>query len=445
MRIQSDEPVSTDSLDRDKFASALARVVETCDTPLVIGLYGTWGIGKTSLMKQIERILHESLHVRTVWFDPWQHQFDEDPAVALLHTMVSQLGLGEEGKKILTVIATALGSVLLKVTTTLNSDDIQRLGDKYEEERFQVREKQVRLREYFGALISQASERGKHRLVFFIDDLDRCVPEQVLKVLEALKLYLSIPNCVFVIGVDRAALECSIRHRYKEQEVREADYLDKIVQLPFTIPPIANESMTRFVGTLLDDSLAAVADLLVAGLGDNPRQVKRFVNTLLLNHELATASFGNYDQRILTAVLVIQYRRPDLFRAAATNPEVLVALAKKGDAAKPYEDFVKADPRLQDVIGKAGFTSPERIPPYIFLSEIAGVRPADYRVVMTKLGTYKINVIKVIREHTKLGLKDAKDLAETEVPVTVGTALSRELAEAFAESLRSVGATASVE
>lgn len=248
MRITNDEAVATDGLGRAKFANGLVKVIETCDTPLVIGLYGTWGIGKTSLMKQIEQQLDEAIHVRTVWFDPWQHQFDEDPAVALLHTMVSQLGLGGEGKKLLTIIATALGSAVLKATTNLDADDIHKFGERYEEERFQIREKQVRLKEYFRALIDHATEGGKHRLVMFIDDLDRCVPEQVLRTLEALKLYLSIPGCIYVMGVDRAALECSVKLRYKDLEIREADYLDKIVQLPFVIPPINQKTHARIHG-----------------------------------------------------------------------------------------------------------------------------------------------------------------------------------------------------
>lgn len=446
MRIQSDEPVAVDALDRSKFAAALSRVVETCDTPLVVGLYGTWGIGKTSMMKQIEASLQESLHVRTVWFDPWQHQFDEDPAVALLHTMVSQLGLGDEGKKLLTVIAAALGSFLLKATTTLGAEDIQQIGDRYEEERFQVREKQVRLQEYFRALIDAASEHGKHRLVFFVDDLDRCIPEQVLKVLEALKLYLSLPNCVYVIGVDRTALECSIKQRYKEQEVREADYLDKIVQLPFTIPPITHDAMRRFVESFLDGPLLDAADVLVAGLGDNPRQVKRFVNTLLLNHELAKGSMGSmYEPKTLAAVLVIQYRRPELFKAAIADPAVLVSIAQGTAAAEQYAELLKNDPRLRDVIKQAGFGRPERVAPYIYLSEIAGSRALLFDVVLTAMGPNKINVIKVIREHTSQGLKESKDLVESEVPVTLASDMSRDAAEAFAQGLRAAGATVRVD
>ncbi|HJR06753.1 MAG TPA: ribosomal protein L7/L12 [Pyrinomonadaceae bacterium] len=444
IQIQNDEPTTIDTLDRGRFAQSLARVIETCDTPLVVGLYGTWGIGKTSLMRQIEYELGANTKIRTIWFDPWQHQFDEDPAIALLHTMVEQLKLGDTAKKLLTVIAAALGSILLKATTTLSTTEIQELGERYEQERFQIREKQIRLREYFTKLIGRASESGYYRLVFFIDDLDRCVPEQVLKVLEALKLYLNLPNCVYVIGVDRSALECSIRHKYKEQEVREADYLDKIVQLPFTIPPIARESMSRFIAPLLPDGLADSHELLVLGLGDNPRQVKRFVNTLLLNHELASAMMGeHYDPKLLAGVLLVQYRQQDMYRAAVLDPAVLTAAASDGDAVKPFEEQLKKDPRLAEVINKAGFKDPQSIAPYIYLSEVASVRQINFNVFLSHIGTNKINVIKTVRELTALGLKDAKDLVES-APVVVMSGLERPLAEEYVRRLREAGATADV-
>jgi ribosomal protein L7/L12 len=440
IQIQNDEPTNIDTLGRGRFAQALARVIETCDTPLVVGLYGTWGIGKTSLMRQIEYDLGSRTKIRTVWFDPWQHQFDEDPAIALLHTMVEQLKLGDVAKKLLIVIAAALGSILLKATTTLSTPEIQELGERYEQERFQIREKQIRLREYFTKLIDRASESGLYRLVFFIDDLDRCVPEQVLKVLEALKLYLNLSDCVYVIGVDRSALECSIRYRYKEQEVTEADYLDKIVQLPFTIPPIARESMSRFVTPLLPADLADSRDLLVLGLGDNPRQVKRFVNTLLLNHELASAMMGkHYDPKLLVGVLLVQYRQQDLYKAAVLDAAVLIAAASGGDAAKPFEEHLKKDPRLAEVIHRAGFKDPQTIAPYIYLSEVASVRQIKFDVFLLESGGDKINVIKITRELTQMGLKEAKDLVDA-APMLVASGLERSIAEEYVRRLTEAGA-----
>ena len=89
--VHNDEATDVDKLNREQYAEAFARLAESCDTPLVIGLYGSWGIGKTSLMKLIERKLNPE-NSRSVWFDPWQHQFDETPALVILRSAVYAAG-----------------------------------------------------------------------------------------------------------------------------------------------------------------------------------------------------------------------------------------------------------------------------------------------------------------------------------------------------------------
>lgn len=262
--IHNDEPTREDRLNRDQYAEAFARLVETCNTPLVIGLYGSWGMGKTSLMQLIERKL-DTKNVRAIWFDPWQHQFDDNPIIALAHTLVGILESQrtEEVKKLLTVIATAFSSRLSKLITGLTAKDVLELGKIYEDENFQVREARIRLREYFEEIIEKAkSEKGESkRLVFFIDDLDRCMPDSVLRLLEAFKLYLDIKGCVYFIGVDRTTLEQSIKYRYGDLNIKETDYLDKIVQLPFTVPPIEPQLMDSFIEPLLSEELQSCRGL----------------------------------------------------------------------------------------------------------------------------------------------------------------------------------------
>ena len=442
IKIKSDEPTSHDALDRDKFAKAISSVVKTCDTPLVLGLYGTWGMGKTSLMKQVEAMFFDSSLVTPVWFDPWQHQFDEDPAVALLHTMIEQLNLGDESKKILSVIASALGSIFLKATTTLNIAEIQSLGEKYEEERFQVREKQIRIRQHFSDLIDQATDGGKSRLVFFVDDLDRCAPEQILRVLEALKLYLNLPNCVYLLGVDRSALEESIKLRYKDLSLSEADYLDKIVQLPFTIPPIARESMEKFISPLLADDLQDVVPLLVKGLGDNPRQVKRFINTLLLNHQLASEMLGeSYKPKQLTVILLIQYRQPEIYKLVIKDPSLLLNI--ENNSSDKGGEILGKDNALKEVIPLAEFMSSDEMASYIYLSEVASVRQVEFDVFMTSFGKDKVAAIKVIKGILGLGLLEAKELVES-APCYVSTNLTKEASDDIKSQLIEAGASVEI-
>ncbi len=376
--IRNDKATDVDSLNRKQYATAFARLAETCETPLVIGLYGGWGIGKTSLMKIIAQEL-DTTKTRTVWFDPWQHQFNENPALALLHKVVDTFDMQEEGKKLLTTIAVALGAPLLKVATTLSPKDMILLGEKYEEERFQIREKQVRLQESFNELLEKAMGKEKHRIVFFIDDLDRCMPDTALSLLETLKLYFDVPGCVYFLGVDHHALEKSIEYKYKDLDLDHASYLDKIVQLPFHIPPIAtesmDESMDEFVKPLLTGDLKDCQELLVKGLGDNPRQVKRFINTLMLNHQLAIgSSIENYDAKILALLLLIQYRSPDFYRLIAMQPRRLLKLKGEDESEKDIHDkYLVSDHRLKGALEMVELPKGKLLKPYIHLTQVAKV------------------------------------------------------------------------
>lgn len=391
--IRNDEPTGEDTLKRDQYAEAFARIAGTCDTPMVIGLYGTWGVGKTSLMKLIEKKLDTST-TRTVRFDPWQHQFDENPVLAMLHTVVDTFNLREEGKKLLTVIAGAFGSMLLKATTTLKVKDIDEFGKRFEEKRFQVRETRVRLHEHFRELMEKARGSEKKRIVFFIDDLDRCLPPHILSILESLKLYLNFPGCVYFLGVDRLALERSIKHYYKDTELSETNYLDKIVQLPFNIPPIAPESMEEFISPLLSEDLGPCHSLLVAGLGDNPRSVKRFINTLTLNHMLASGlSIPGYNITVLATLLLIQQRSRELYDLIVRQPDLLLKLRLGDEETKSILDkYLKPDERLENVINALDIKDDTPLERYIYLTQVAGVETVGVQAEDTAEGIEELKI-----------------------------------------------------
>lgn len=380
--IHSDEPTKEDMLNREQYAEAFARLAETCETPLVIGLYGGWGMGKTTLMQLIEQKL-DCEKVRAVWFDPWRHQFDESPAISLLHTVVDKFKMGEEGKKLLTVIAGALGSILLKATTNLNLKDITKLGERYEEKRFMVREAQVRLQKHFKELIEKAQGKQKHRIVFFIDDLDRCTPYNTLSMLESLKLYLNLPGCVYFLGVDRNALEISIKHCYKDLEFDGISYLDKIVQLPFNIPPISSEMIENFIRPLLTEELKPCYDILMKGLGYNPRLVKRFINILAFNHQLALKSnIPEYDVKILTVLSLIQYFLPGLYNEIENNPFILSSLqVETGKEESTYIDYLEKYKPLIEILTEVNIYGNTPIERYIHLIKITSVTEKDGAIV----------------------------------------------------------------
>ena len=98
------------------------------------------------------------------------------------------------------------------------------------------------------------------RVVLYIDDLDRCPTDLVIKVLEAVHLLLAFPLFVVVVAVDARWLETSLREHYTQLQANAAvpaDYLEKIFQVPFWVRPLGADIRRQMVRGLLTPNLAS--------------------------------------------------------------------------------------------------------------------------------------------------------------------------------------------
>ncbi len=73
----------------------------------------------------------------------------------------------------------------------------------------------------------------------------------------------------------------------------------------------------------------------------------------------------------------------------------------------------------------------------------AGAEKTEFDVVLTNAGAGKINVIKVVKEATGLGLKEAKELVDA-APKAIKEGISKDDAEALAAKLKEAGAEVEV-
>jgi hypothetical protein len=112
-----------------------------------------------------------------------------------------------------------------------------------------------------------------HRIVLYIDDLDRCPPDRVVKVLQAVHLLLAFPLFVVVVAVDARWLSQSLMTHYQDlltadhrrdgleksegfgQQASPQDYLEKIFQIPFWVRPLPEKARVRIVQGLVEESL----------------------------------------------------------------------------------------------------------------------------------------------------------------------------------------------
>ena len=196
------------------------------------------------------------------------------------------------------------------------------------------------------------------RLVVFIDDLDRCLPEKAIEVLEAIKLYLDVEGVVFVLGLDPEVIKKGIEVYYKSLgqdndslPITGYQYLQKIIQVPFHLPPLDDKKLDEFLEWLEErsllglfgeklskeqrDEIKIIREVFAKGLQPIPRQVKRVLNAFALLSEIA-----RYQQKeekkqgrdiawawpLLAKTVIIQTQWPDLYALWRQEPCIIPSL-----------------------------------------------------------------------------------------------------------------------
>ena len=132
-------------------------------------------------------------------------------------------------------------------------------------------------------------------MVVFIDDLDRCSDDVVVKICEAVKLYLDAPGLIFVLACDESVPARGIASLARGGAAEGRSYLEKIIQVVYLVPPPDDDGVRELIkgyaaksrtGDLIKDQ---VAKTLAHSTSRNPRKIKRIINSFILEQELSSA------------------------------------------------------------------------------------------------------------------------------------------------------------
>jgi formylglycine-generating enzyme required for sulfatase activity len=373
MAVVLDDFSDIDQIGYDEYSDGLVEMIRSVGAKgekgsFTIGVFGQWGQGKTSMLRQIEKKLDEietkdEKEILTVWFNPWQFTGEEHIIIPFFHTLVSNLEEFEKeketrGEKIVegvkkfleelvrVPVALAYGMegkikipLLLETKFKLKDviDEARKKKEKIEEKSEPEIKKLVNDYEsMYYRLISRlqgASTDLNLKIVVFVDDLDRCLPEKAVELLEGLKVLLDLSGFVFVIGVAREVIEQGIRVRYKELYSNDArgstfleqDYLDKIIQFPFTLPPPDDKLLKSMVANYLKDLKGAkpYLETIQKSLGTNPRCLKRCINNLSYTFWVAKRK-GEFRPELLIKMTLIAFLFPGFYRVIGKTPVHLI-------------------------------------------------------------------------------------------------------------------------
>jgi energy-coupling factor transporter ATP-binding protein EcfA2 len=247
-----------DLLGRKAVGKQLSDLIERIEEPLVIALDGGWGSGKSHFLK-----LWTGAHrkenggtAKVIYFDAFEHDYLDDPLVGLvgailqeprerswrdaaLHNVKSAASkLLRPVARVTLAVATAGGSELAASAL----DPLMQATGKEAEKAIdalwakEASRKQA-MQDFRKALSELASDDtgNPQKLVFIVDELDRCRPDYGLSLLEVIKHFFTVPNVHFVLGVNLMALENCVRVRYGES-TDSAQYLQKFLHAKISFP-----------------------------------------------------------------------------------------------------------------------------------------------------------------------------------------------------------------
>jgi hypothetical protein len=239
-----------DLLQRYRFAEEIAKgIVNTqynTNESIVFGINGAWGSGKSSILnflkKEIDKQSIESNKAHFIYnFNPWmfsnQEQLQSSFFSELSKFFYDASKRKKEGRfKYINKITSFVTKVNEANPELLSKTAIKTLGgilSKYAEKNSS--EKSVlALKEEVNSILI----KSKIRLYIFLDDLDRLTPSEISQIFQLIKLNANFNNTIFIIAYDKSVVIQALRKEYEENAEK---YMDKIIQVDYTVPGVLME------------------------------------------------------------------------------------------------------------------------------------------------------------------------------------------------------------
>lgn len=350
-----------DQLQITEYYEGLATFITRCQTPMTIAVQGDWGSGKTTALNFVKHTLTSdpTSKVELIEFNTWQYsQFDLGDTLifSMIHEimkpLVSVSGKARESLQVLVRIAGAVASSTARHAGTVAGvgfltnpivDSLQETAAGGDGKSLATQIKELRS-DFAAAIQEYCDKREKERIIILIDDLDRVKPERAVEVMEVLKVFFDIPRCVFVLAIDFEVVRRGVNAKFGDSMDSEKarSFFDKIIQVPFQMPVDQYEARE-----LLAVALRGIGAVAPGGahsdyerffkaaehsIGNNPRSVKRLINTFeLLKVILEKRAVGDstkIDDLVLFMLLCAQTAyegfHQELLRQVSHAPQQIV-------------------------------------------------------------------------------------------------------------------------
>ncbi|MBV9576047.1 MAG: hypothetical protein JO149_05445 [Gammaproteobacteria bacterium] len=345
----ADHPVtksSQDCLNRSIFAKYLARCILDHKEPesLVVGLYGGWGVGKTSIINLvIEELNFASSNMMDeekpiiLNFSPWSYSGQNQLIYSFFRRLSSVLRHSPHFKNanriiyLLELYVSFFTHMPIPKSLRMKQSLLDKLTFKNPDEIYAW--ESGRDLTLVKAELNQLLEQQQHKIIIIIDNISRLDSHEIKQIFQIVKSMGDYVNTVYLLSCDK---EQVIRSINKIDGEGGDEYLEKIVQLPFAIPPISQSDLEVIFANRVSEVIKTVpkdtwnmeqwAEIYYSSLKyffDNCRDITRYVNTLSFGYSRLRDMVNPVDFFALTAIEVFA---PDVYAGIRENKDLFTDL-----------------------------------------------------------------------------------------------------------------------
>lgn len=348
MNYNSDKAIESseqDLLGRVTFSKQLGEAIYKYDGKdgLVLGVFGKWGTGKTSILNMVVNEINylsdnDDDSPIIVNFSPWNYS-DKDNLIGIffedLRIKLKLHSNKENMKQIVRAIDQYSGALNLLLYTSIVSSQNWIIMLKYPLKclyRY-IRGKILEDNDLdkVKANLERVLIKSRQKIVVIIDDIDRLTNTQIRDIFQLVKQVGNFPNIIYVLSMDR---EVVCRALENVHNIDGAKYLEKIVQIPFEIPALLKPRLRELFLTKLENTIKAISDNpkidqaywsevftnCIEPYIETLRDVNRVINTFQFRYKILYEETAFEDMVALTTIEVLE---PQLYQWIGRNKDLL--------------------------------------------------------------------------------------------------------------------------
>lgn len=334
----ADAPVSLkeqDKFSRWEFAERVGQVIAKRDDPssLVIGLYGVWGDGKTSVLNFIQESLKSEEKVICIKFNPWRFGSEDDLLKGFFFTIAEALDTKlitnrDNFKDLVKNLAPHVGTpIKLSWLGNIISHFIKKVNTNTDELKKRV---------------ETALEKSQKRVLILIDDVDRLDKAEIQLLFKIVKLIADFKYTSYILAFDKDIVTSSLQDRYASSNHNAGEaFLEKIIQIPLHLPAANKAVLQQFCYDDINNALAlAEIELTEQQVNEflryfiafdeqlcTPRKTKLYGNTLLFSLPILKGEVNPVDLMLIEGIRIFY---PSLYETIRNNKQFFTGVFYQG-------------------------------------------------------------------------------------------------------------------